>query len=190
MNGIVLICGGNSSGKTTSIKNFFDNQPTSEPIKKINKAPLYHCVVDGVDVYTLSTSSLQEKVESRLKKEKGEDCTVDKMIKNLKERLEIINKEADGKKYVAIIAHGIYADGNGKLQEPLFLKPIEWLKEQKDYKIRPIYLNKTNAQHCAEKLELGRKVTRYEDTFEGIDEKDFDRSTFLMQQVKELIKEI
>ncbi len=174
MNTIVLVCGCNNSGKTTTIEKFFRNGYVS----CINRFRFYHRVINGIDVYALSLSSPQERENF---------CVVDDVKDNISFRMQECGKKANGKPHILVIPYGIYEDEKReKLNENCFLEPIEWLRVEKGFKVFPWYLRKVNVTKGSQKDALARKVRL--DEIDTTD-KDFDKSNELEQIVKRLIAE-
>ena len=172
---IVLVCGSDSSGKTTTIDKFFGSKYET----CINHLRFYHRVIDSVNIYALSTCSPQERAK--------DFCNVEKVKADIGFRIQECDKKANGKPYVLILSYGIYEDTKReKLNDACFLEPYEWLRIEKDFKVFPWYLQKLNATKSTQKDALARKIC--------LDEKpttreDYNKSKELEQIVKELIVE-
>jgi hypothetical protein len=161
MNAIVILCGSNDSGKTSTIDGFFRGKYTLTK----SRSHFYERMLDGKRVFAVNSGSPQEIVK--------EFCNVDLVNKNIENRISECNGKAKSQNYILIIPFTMSASGpdKTKLNKDCILKPIEKLK--KSFNVFVIYLKKTNVQNLAEKNELMKPIA-----FSEIEttEKDYDKS--------------
>jgi GTPase SAR1 family protein len=171
MNAIVILCGGDSSGKTTTIKRFFKDESTIMSSGR----HFFERILDDNRVYAISSCSPHEIVNCF--------CDVDGVNKDIEKRTDECDKKANGQRYILIIPFTMSfsrADRN-KLNEDCILKPIEDLK--KAYKVFIIYLKKSNAKLCSQMDALMKRVES-DKTIETT-KKVFNKSTELEAFIKE-----
>ena len=149
MNNIVVLCGANSCGKTTTLKGFFG-------IAKTVDSPEYYVEkkLDGKTVCAVSFSSPQEQ---------SPFCKVEIVQENIKSRISVCEKKAKSKPYFLIIPFTMSGSvkEKKKINKNCILKPIEELR--KSYRVFVIYLRKTNAHHLKEKDALVEKIALIKD---------------------------
>ncbi|MBE3139572.1 MAG: hypothetical protein IMZ53_03210 [Thermoplasmata archaeon] len=177
MNSIVLLCGGNDAGKTTTLRKFF----AGCPVQRRERMNFYTRKLGNRIVYGVGDDSPQEFQQLKTKTL----CDVDWVKENIKKRIRLCGVEAKGQSFILIIPYGMYENlDRTELNEDCFLQPIEWLKTEIGFKVFPIYLRKTNATHSAKKDELARKVCLKEiDTTRD----DFDKSEELEKFIIDFI---
>lgn len=166
----MLLCGGNSSGKSTTFLKFFEGCL----IRKIKGMDFYKRILFGrIVVYGAGSDSPQELQQHNTKTL----CDLEWVIENVEKRIRLCEEDCKGEPYVLVIPWGMYENrARDQLNEECFLKPIEWLREEKRFEVLPIYLRKMNkhAQHRAKKDELARRVCVKE--FESHGKEDCDKS--------------
>lgn len=131
MKHILILCGVERSGKTNTLKEFFNFKG-----KRWSRNHLCKKTVDSKVVYAVGANSPQELFEH------GEKFVelIEARIKN--EILSRCEKDSTGKNYVLILPFTIHKLKNGKVSEPSSIRePITWLKERK-FEVLPIYLRK------------------------------------------------
>ena len=74
MNSIVILCGGNNSGKTTTLEHFFESGEKED----VRQMPLYSRVLNGKLIYAVSPNSPQELKDL---------CEVKEVIDNIEKRI-------------------------------------------------------------------------------------------------------
>jgi hypothetical protein len=171
MNSIVILCGGNSCGKTTTLRGFFG-------IKNGDLSPEYFVEkkLDGKTVCAVSFGSPQEQARGF--------CKVDKVQENINRRISECDEKATSKPYILIIPFTMSGSRSEKkkINKDCILKPIEVLK--KSFKVFIIYLRKTNAHNLTEKDALMKDIAM--DTIETA-KKDYDKSRELEKILREKI---
>lgn len=170
MNAIVILCGSNNSGKTSTIKGFFGGKYSLTE----SRAHFYERILDGKKVFAVNAGSPQEIVK--------EFCRVKLVNKNIEKRISECNEKAESQSYIVVIPFTM--SGSRKKREKInkdcILKPIEKMKEK--FKVFVIYLRKANAQNLAEKDVLMAKVASI--TIETTRE-DYDKSAELEKFLRE-----
>jgi len=170
MNTIVILCGANSCGKTSTLKGFFG-------IRKNVKSPEYYIErkLDGMTVCAVSFGSPQEQ---------SDFCDVIQVQKNIKERTQTCDKESKVKPYTLLIPFTMSGSRKKrkKVNKDCIIKPIEELR--KSFKVFVIYLRKTNTHYRAEKDALMKDIAVK--TIETTKE-DFDKSIELEKFLKEKV---
>ena len=166
MNSIVLLCGGDNAGKTTTLRKFFEGYL----VYRRERMNFYTRILGDRIVYGVGDDSPQEKQQLKTKTL----CDVDCVKEDIKKRIRLCDVEAKGQSYILIIPYGMYENLDRKqLNEECFLQPICWLRTETGFNVFPFYLRKTNATHLAKKDEIARKVCLKEiDTTRN----DFDKS--------------
>ncbi len=175
MNTIVLLCGGDSSGKTTTWRNFFQSCIT------IGRRPLefYKRVLQGKTVYGVGADSIQELQQTRTKTL----CDLACVKGEIEKRIQLCENDAKGQSFVLMFPYGMYESSDrSKLNEECFLEPVEWLRTEKGVNVFPVYLRKTNATHKAKKDDLARKICLREIE---TSKKDFNKS----KEIEEILME-
>lgn len=173
MKTVVILCGGNNSGKTTTLKHFFANGKT----RKFGRIVLYERVLNGKTIYAFGLSSPQELLK------KKDFCNVDKVKARIRKRTSICDEVSAGQDYTLIIPFGIYEnEDRTELNEECVLKPIEWLKF-KGFKVFPIYLRKENTTHLLQKDSLMKRITS---TIITTQKHDYDKSEELENLIRNL----
>ena len=171
MNTIVIICGGNSCGKTTTLKRFFR-------IDYQARSPNYYVerILDSKIICAKSFCSPQEQ---------SKFCNVKQVKENIKERTQACDLESKGEPYILLIPFTMNIDSANRkrINENCIIRPIEELR--KEFKVYIMYLRKTNAQNLAEKDELMKQINAFFITPETT-EKDCDRSKQLETYLKHL----
>jgi hypothetical protein len=147
MNTIVLLCGANKSGKTTTLRRFFINCKE----RKVNRATLYERAIDGKKVYAVGFDSPQEREKF---------CRVDLVKANIEKRITICEEAARGQNYVLVIPFGLRENKERtQLNKRCILEPIEWLKGR-GFRVFSIYLKKANTRRLEEKNAVMVKITQ------------------------------
>lgn len=168
MNSIVLLCGGNSSGKSTTFLSFFDGCLVS----KIRCMNFYKRIFHGKIVYGAGSDAPQELQQASTKT----FCDVDWIKENVEKRIQLCDNDCKGASYILIIPWGMYENkSRTKLNEKCFLEPKRWLEEEKGFKVFPFYLRKKNATHKTQKNALAKKIG-YLGEAETTGSKDCDKS--------------
>lgn len=172
MNAIVIICGGNASGKTATIESFFQGKFTI-----IDKGcHFFERMLDGMRVYAVSSRSPHEKV--------NDFCNIAEVNEEIKKRVDECDKKANGQGYTLIIPFTMSVSevDRTKLNEDCILEPIKEL--QKRFKVFVIYLRKTNARNLAKKDALMEQVKLK--TIETTKD-DCDKSVELERYLREVV---
>ena len=173
MNKIVILCGSNNSGKSTTLRGFFR-------IKDIDASPSSYVErkLDGRIVCAVSFSSPQER---------SAFCNVEQVQDDINERIQTCNEKSKGKPYILLIPFTMSGSRTKKkkLNRECIISPIEELK--KKFKVYVIYLRKKNAVNVAEKDALMKKIAIKEiETTKT----DYDKSKELEKFLKEKIVKI
>jgi GTPase SAR1 family protein len=171
MNAIVIICGGNSCGKTTTIRKFFQGRVSLT----VSGKEFFERTFDGKRIYAIDSGSPQER---------NRFCRVERVNKNIQDRIDECNEKADRQSYILIIPFTMSVSNadRTKLNEDCILKPIEELK--KAFNVFVIYLKKTNAQNRAEKDALMKRIATAEiETTKQDCDKSAELETFLRKEV-------
>jgi len=163
MNAIVILCGGNACGKTTTIESFFHNRFSYTNSGK----KFFERTLDGKRVYCVDSGSPQER---------NKFCHVEDVNANIQMRTDECNKKANGQSYVLIIPFTMSVSSldRTKLNEDCILKPVERLR--KTFNVFVIYLKKTNARNLDKKNALMQKIAMIDIETTN---KDFDKSAEL-----------
>jgi len=170
MNSIVILCGGDSSGKTATLKGFFGvNKRNRSPSSFIDRK------LDGKRICAVSFDSPQEHEDF---------CKVNDVQKNINGRIRECNEETKGDPYILIVPFTMSTSeaDRKKLNKNCILKPIEELK--KSFIVFVIYLKKKNAKLLAEKDALMKGITSV--VIETTKD-DYDKSTELEKYLKERV---
>ncbi len=144
MNNIVIVCGANSSGKSTTLKAFFG----------IAEAPEYNKrTINGKTVCAVSFG-----VTFGSPQEQSHFCNFKEVQDNINDRLSICDKRAS-KPYFCLIPFTMSGSPKRKktVNRDCILKPIEELS--KSYNVFVIYLKKTNTHHLDDKDALIEELT-------------------------------
>ena len=152
MNTVVILCGANSCGKTTTLKGFFGvGKDVDSPKGYIEKQ------VNGKIVCAVSFSSPQEQVKVF--------CKFEKVQENVKNRLKICDEKASSKPYFCLIPFTISGSRREKknVNKNCILKPIKELR--KNYHVFVIYLRKSNTHHLKDKDALIAEIAAIEEGF-------------------------
>jgi ABC-type cobalamin/Fe3+-siderophores transport system ATPase subunit len=179
MNKIVILCGANSCGKTTTMKGLFG-------IPKKADSPEYYVEkkLDGKTVCAVSFSSPQEQVH--------DFCNFSEVQKNINQRIIKSDEKATTKPYFLIIPFTMSGSRKEKkkVNKDCILKPIEELR--KSHKVFVIYLRKTKTHHRKEKDALIEEIALIKDV-EVIGppilttKSDYDKSKELEKVLREKI---
>ena len=170
MNTIVILCGGNSCGKTATLKGFFGISKASySPEDYIERK------LDGKTVCAVSFGSPQEQ---------SAFCEVNQVQANIDGRIQTCDKECKAKPYILLIPFTMSGsrEKRKKINEQCILKPIEKLGQ--NFKVFVIYLRKTNAHNLSEKDTLMKDLATV--TIETT-KKDYDKSRELEKFLKEKV---
>jgi ABC-type cobalamin/Fe3+-siderophores transport system ATPase subunit len=170
MNSIVILCGGDSCGKTTTLKGFFG-------VNKEDKSPHFYV-----------QRKLEDKIVCAVKfaspQEKEKFCNVENVNKNIENRITECETKTEGKQYILLIPFTMSGKKKErkKINTDCIIEPIEKLKGK--FRVFVIYLRKTNAHNLAEKDALMAKVAtkRIETT-----KNDFDSSAELEKFLREIV---
>jgi hypothetical protein len=122
MNGIIFLCGGDKTGKTSTLTNFF----TPEERSKIGKTNFFQKTIGNKKICVVGTDSPQENHKIKF-------CKEDKVTDDIRKRLRICSKKANSQSYVLIVPISINQKGRGKekpLNRECVLKPIESFKNE------------------------------------------------------------
>jgi ABC-type sugar transport system ATPase subunit len=171
MNKIVILCGSNNSGKTTTLRRFFrikdiDASPSSYVERKFNSRIV--CAV--------SFSSPQER---------SVFCNVEQVQDDINERIQTCDEKSKGEPYILLIPFTMSGSRTKKekLNQECIISPIEELKKR--FKVYVLYLRKTNTMNLAEKDALMKKIAIAEiETAKT----DYDKSKELENFLKEKIE--
>jgi len=171
MNAIVILCGGNNCGKTTTIRKFFQGKVSLTSSGK----EFFERTLDGKRVYAVDSGSPQERVRVF--------CIVERVNENIWARIDECNKKANGQSYVLIIPFTISENKERtKLNEKCVLEPIQTLR--KNYNVFVMYLKKKNATHKSRKNALMKGIATVEiETTEQDYDKSAELETFLRKNV-------
>lgn len=124
MNNVVILCGANSCGKSTTLKGFFG-------IAKTADAPEYNeRKIDGKTVCAVSLG-----VTFGSPQEQSPFCNVVKVQENIKTRIIECDRKATSKPYFLIIPFTMSGSRKKKkkVNEDCILKPIEELKKVTEF---------------------------------------------------------
>jgi hypothetical protein len=134
MKAIVFLCGGNETGKTTTLKNLFKDEKCS----KYEHWSFFHKKLGDIRIYVVGTDSPQEN-------RKIEFCDIEKVKDNIKKRIEICDRNANGQSYILIVPISINQnEKREELNRRCVLEPIESFG--KDFIIFSFCLWKENAK--------------------------------------------
>jgi hypothetical protein len=171
MNTIVILCGSNCSGKTSTIKGFFNGKYALID----NHMHFFERTLDGVRVYAVNSGSPHELVK--------DFCRVDLVNRNIERRIEECDKRAGGQSYILIIPFTISENQDRtRLNDTCILEPISELK--KKFTVFTLYLNKKNARRQSQKDALMKLVK--DDEIET-KENDCDKSAWLEDFIRKHI---
>lgn len=147
MKTIVLLCGVARSGKTKTLKRFFNVSGRLKPYQRLER------VVDDKKVYAFSLCAPQELVK--------EFCYVNEVIDKIEKRIQKFEEASHSQDCVLIIPFGIYArKGKAEINEQCILKPIDWLRA-KGYRVFPVYLRKERTRYLSLKDALMNRITKH-----------------------------
>lgn len=132
MKTIVILCGVNASGKTTTLKRFF----RVSHITRLKPMQLLERVLDGKKIYAVSLNSPQELRDF---------CDIKGVKDSIGKRISKCEQASKEQQYTLIIPFGLYGAVKGKLNENCILNPIEWLRNQ-GFRIFIVYLRKKTAR--------------------------------------------
>jgi hypothetical protein len=144
MKTVVLLCGPNSVGKTTTLKVFFG----VEHIKKLKPMQLLERHLDGKTVYAVSLCSPHELA--------NDFCNVQKVKERIDKRLKKCDEKAQGKDYFLIIPFTMSVK-DGEVNEKCILEPIDWLRAM-NIRVFPVYLKKIETDFLDAKNALMEKI--------------------------------
>jgi ABC-type cobalamin/Fe3+-siderophores transport system ATPase subunit len=169
MNSIVILCGGNSCGKTTTLKGFFKVKSAHSPKSYVERK------LDGKRVCAVSFGSPQEQEPF---------CKVELVNGNIRNRISECKQNTNGEPYILVIPFtmSVSKADRTKLNKDCILKPIKEL--QKMFKVFVIYLRKTNTRSLAKKDALMEQVALK--TIETTKD-DYDKSAELEKYVREAV---
>lgn len=170
MNSIVILCGGNSCGKTTTMRSFFKiKDGTPSPDSYVERK------FEGKIICAVSFGSPQEQ---------SPFCNVDRVQENIQRRIDECNEKATSKPYILIIPFTMSGSRTQKkkINKECILNPISELA--RNFKVYIIYLRKMNAHHLTEKDDLMKD--RAIDTIMTTKD-DYDKSNELEKSLKEKI---
>lgn len=172
MSAIVILCGSNNSGKTSTIKGFFGGKYTLTE----SRAHFYERILDGKKVFAVNAGSPQEIVKKF--------CRVELVNKDIEKRISECNKKAESQSYILIIPFtmSVSKADRTKLNEDCILKPIE--KRKETFNVFVIYLKKTSAKNLAKKNALMKQIALIEiETTEDNYDKSAELEVFLRKNV-------
>jgi len=140
MKTVVLLCGVANSGKTKTLKAFFD----VSNIKRLRPLQLLERNLNGKKVYNIGSTSPQE--------DANDFCNVEKIINRIRKRLKECEQVSQGQDYVLIIPFTMERK-DGKVNDRCIVKPIEWLKSE-GFNVFSLYLRKekTDLLHLKDTL--------------------------------------
>lgn len=169
MHSIVILCGGNRCGKTTTLKGFFKIKSAKSPESYVERK------LDGKRICAVSFCSPQEQEPF---------CKVELVNGNIKNRILECENNTNSEPYILIVPFtmSVSKADRTKLNKDCILKPIEELK--KKFKVFVIYLRKTNAQNLAQKDALMEQVALK--TIETTKD-DYDKSEELEKYLREVV---
>jgi ABC-type cobalamin/Fe3+-siderophores transport system ATPase subunit len=169
MNSIVILCGGNSCGKTTTLKGFFKVKGAQSPESYIERK------LDGKRICAVSFGSPQEQEPF---------CKVELVNGNIKNRILECENNTDGEPYILIIPFTMSVSNadRTKLNKDCIVEPIDELK--KKLKVFVIYLRKANAQNLSKKDALMEQIALK--TIETTKD-DYDKSAELEKYLREVV---
>jgi GTPase SAR1 family protein len=131
MNAIVVLCGGNSCGKTTTIRKFFKEKSSFTESGK----EFFEMTIEGKRVYAVGSGSPQER---------NDFCKVQRVNADIQARIDECNMRAAGQSFILIIPFTMsVSEVDRKLNEDCILEPIKELR--KTFNVFLIYLQKANA---------------------------------------------
>jgi energy-coupling factor transporter ATP-binding protein EcfA2 len=173
MNNIVILCGANSCGKSTTLKGFFGIAETAD-------APEYNeRKLDGKIVCSVSFG-----VTFGSPQEQSPFCNVERVQENINSRIRECDKKATSKPYFLIIPFTMSGSRKKKkkVNADCILKPIEELR--KKHHVFVVYLRKTNTHHLKEKDALMKDIAI---ATIPTTEEDYDKSKDLEKVLRDKI---
>lgn len=178
MNTIVLVCGSDSSGKTSTLKGFFSITAKNSPSILVKRE------IDGMTICAVSFGSVQEELNKQEIKQRF--CNYEQVLKNIEKRVQTCDSELKGKPYILLIPFTMSASDadRKKLNHNCIIKPFEELS--KKFNVFPAYLRKARAQNQEQKDALMKQINAYfiiPDTIKT----DCDRSNQLETYIRQKI---
>jgi hypothetical protein len=146
VNAIIFLCGGNETGKTTTLKNLFQDGERS----KRDHLSFFYKNLDKTRIYVVGTDSPQENKKSKF-------SDVGEVEDNIKRRIEICNAEAKDQSYILIVPISINQNEERKeLNRRCVIEPIKSFR--KDFIAFSFCLKKAKAKDKVDKDLLLREV--------------------------------
>lgn len=145
MKTVILLCGSDNAGKTTTLKVFFGVRH----IRRLRPMQLLERRLDGKTVYAVGLTSPHELA--------NDFCNVEKVKKRIGKRLKKCDGTAQGKDYFLMIPFTMSVE-DSEVNEKCILEPIEWLRAM-NIRVFPIYLRKTGTDFLDAKDTLMRKIS-------------------------------
>lgn len=167
MKTIVLLCGADNSGKTSTLRRFFEFEGD------LRSHPLLERTLDGRKVYAFYLGSPQELA--------GGFCDLDEVKPRIEKRIQKCEQASRGQDYFLIIPFTLSVK-EGEINERCILEPIESLKAR-GFKVVPIYLRKEKTAYLELKDSLMNRITKYVIK----SDEDYDRQA---RELETLIKNI
>jgi hypothetical protein len=137
MKTIFFVCGAPRSGKTNTLKNFFNvsNIPQLPPMQLLDKP------VDGKKVYAVGLTSPQELTNEafRFKEESG-FCKYEEVIKRIKKRIKKCELKDPNIDYALLIPCTFFMK-DGIINEKCITEPMKWL-ESGGFRVFVIHLRR------------------------------------------------
>jgi len=145
MKTIVLLCGADRSGKTSTLRRFFGFSGD------LRSKQLLERTLDGKKVYAVHLGSPQELA--------NDFCNLEKVKPRIEKRIQKCEEASKGQDYVLIIPFTLFVE-EGKINERCILDPIESLKAR-GFKVAPIYLRKEKTVYLELKDSFMNRITKY-----------------------------
>jgi hypothetical protein len=144
MKTVILLCGADNAGKTTTLKVFFGVRH----IRRLKPMQLLERKLDGKTVYAVGLTSPHELA--------NDFCNVEEVKKRISKRLKKCDEKGRDNDYFLIIPFTMSVV-NGRINEKCILDPIEWLRSL-GIRVLPVYLRKTETDYLDMKNALMRKI--------------------------------
>jgi hypothetical protein len=135
MKKVIVLCGVENSGKTSTMKTFFSFNGA-----RLSRNRLLQRIIGGETFYAVGANSPQE-LNRKYKEETGR--FVELIKARINEVLNICEKKSGGKDYVLILPFTIFRHKKGKaICEESIKEPIEFLR--RSFKVKPLYLKRSD----------------------------------------------
>lgn len=155
MNTIVILCGSDSSGKTTTLRRLFNITGRNSPSHFKGDVK-----INGRIVCAVSFGSPQERVQA---KDKDNFCMFELVIEDINNRIAECEIKTKGEPYILLIPFTMSTrKGEAELNENCIKKPWEFLKKRfGDFNVFVAYIQKEKPTHEDLKNKLMRRLEAY-----------------------------